>query len=56
MSLRERLPVEQEVASLLPINPAPEIVEAIREAVREARGLPAEATVLTIPPRKKDPK
>jgi len=48
-------PIEKEVAALLPLNPAPQIVAAIREAVREARGLPAEATILRFPTQNRNP-
>lgn len=46
--------VEQEAAALTPRHCHPDVAAEILRAVREARGLPAEATVLTIPPRKKD--
>lgn len=41
--------IEQEAAALTPRHAAPEIVDEIRRAVREARGLPAEATILKLP-------
>lgn len=42
-------PIEQEAAALTPRHAAPEIADEIKTAVREARGLPAEATILKLP-------
>lgn len=41
--------IEQEAAALTPRHTAPEIADEIRRAVREARGLPGEATILQLP-------
>lgn len=41
--------IEQEAAALTPRHCHPDIATEILRAVREARGLPAEATVLTFP-------
>lgn len=41
--------VEREAAELTPPHAAPQIVDEIRRAVREARGLPGEATILPFP-------
>lgn len=45
-------PIEQEAAALTPQHTAPEIADEIRRAVREARGLPGEATILKLPTQK----
>lgn len=42
-------PIEKEAAALTPRDASPEIAAEIRRAVREARGLPAEATILKLP-------
>lgn len=41
--------IEQEAAALTPRRCNPDIAAEIRRPVREARGLPAEATILTFP-------
>lgn len=41
--------IEQEAAALAPRHCHPDIAAEIRRAVREARGLPAEATILKLP-------